>query len=346
MIEQTEITNLIAKFLSGEATPDEAIMLEDWKVMSDENQHYFERCCLVYAHRVIELKETDFLDAKRKVKRSLHVISTIKRKRKIQWRTGIAASLVLLVITAVLLYRSPVTDMPVYAAGSSARKIDLGSSEVLLSAGSSLTVTGQGSLQLKGSASFSVRHDTLHPLIVKTGALFVKDVGTRFTIVSVPNEEMITVEVQEGEVSLYDNHGNTENIYAGEKAIYIAATKKIEILGRNKNLPRPAKPLSKTDEIEKTPITVPADTAKGTVLFDCSKCAARGQLQFIYSNTKDTVKSDFSFFKTWSPTVNRHIEVLKAGEYKWFYSDAQGNKTDGRLTVIGNKEQIIRLLEP
>jgi transmembrane sensor len=45
VINQEHINNLISKFFAGEASPDEAMWLDDWKKESKENGQYFEECC-------------------------------------------------------------------------------------------------------------------------------------------------------------------------------------------------------------------------------------------------------------------------------------------------------------
>ena len=53
---------------------------------------------------------------------------------------------------------------------------------------------------LEGSAFFDVRHDDAHPLVIKAGDFEIRDVGTRFEVMSGSN--MIRVAVSEGRVAV------------------------------------------------------------------------------------------------------------------------------------------------
>lgn len=346
MIELTDIEVRIARFLTGLATPEEALLLEDWIAQSADNRRYFEQCCLLLDHARITVTSEESKEAWEKVKEGFYG----QKKRggsMYRWTAGVAASLILLVVSIWLLHRGDTKETPVlansavYAAGTSSRKIELGSSVVVLNPGAQLTVADKGKMHLKGSAFFSVQHDSLHPVVIETGELFVKDIGTKFTISSSPGEAAVMVSVHEGEVSLYDNHGATANIYKGEQAVYVAATRKLEIVRRENTVPPAPRQEQKALSAPRS-----ADSANGTVVFDCSGCATRGQLWFIYGDSKDTIKTNITLFRTWSPEIVRHIELMKPGEYKWLYNDALGINASGKLTVTGNTEQVVRFPEP
>jgi ferric-dicitrate binding protein FerR (iron transport regulator) len=76
-------------------------------------------------------------------------------------------------------------------------------------------------MKLKGSAYFTVEHDVQKPFIVSVGELNIKDIGTKFKIVSSSNGDTIAISVDEGEVFLYDSLGFEKTIRANEKYVYI-----------------------------------------------------------------------------------------------------------------------------
>lgn len=49
MNKRENIDELISKFLSGEALPEEAMQLEDWKSESSDNMAYYEQYETVFA---------------------------------------------------------------------------------------------------------------------------------------------------------------------------------------------------------------------------------------------------------------------------------------------------------
>jgi ferric-dicitrate binding protein FerR (iron transport regulator) len=233
-----DIEVLISKFLSGEATPDEAILLEDWKHKDVLNQLYYTDC--ERAFHAINGTEPDYSvidteDAWKKVKSQL---SPAKPKGVVRKMTyyQIAASVALVVgisTTAYFILGKQAAGNSSYATLENSKAVELSDGTcVIIAPHSELTPDkGYGKnnrlLHLKGSAYFSVVHTDELPLIVDAGKVFIKDIGTQYNVVAQPHSDSLYVHVDEGEVSLYDETGVETRIKRAESAFYIKSQKKI-----------------------------------------------------------------------------------------------------------------------
>ena len=55
---------------------------------------------------------------------------------------------------------------------------------------------------LTGEAYFNVKSDRLHPFVVKTGALDLNVIGTSFNVMAYPEQEIVSVTLEEGKISV------------------------------------------------------------------------------------------------------------------------------------------------
>jgi transmembrane sensor len=145
-----------------------------------------------------------------------------------RWRrawagAAIAASVALV---AVVMTRY---DLPFADAGSRAfaaqpdrsRGVTLdGGVQVILSPGSSMQVAGRHDqrIALDGSAWFDVPHDPARQLVITAGAYQVRDIGTRFEVVS--GGQQLKVAVAEGEVGVVlPQHADALKVSAGQRLL-------------------------------------------------------------------------------------------------------------------------------
>lgn len=356
MVSDFDMDKLLCRFFAGEATPEEAMFLEDWKTASADNQRYFDGCCRIFGHPVLLNENKEKNKIWNNISNNLNNITGRSRVKKIRTQIAVAASVILVITISAIIYRSGSVEKKesIYTAGITGKKIRLkDASEIMLSPGARLIVADEKEgrarkIKLEGSAFFSVQHGSLHPLVVETGSLYVKDIGTRFFIISGTEADTIIVKVEEGRVSVYDDHGSRALISAGEKISYVQSLKKLETFLLQKPLPYTDLQVLKNKKGEKpeNAYSAVADTGMGTVVFECTMCAGKGQLQFIHENVPDTLKINFMFSNTSTPGLRRHRTELRAGTYRWSYNDGIPNRTSGKLTVIGGKEQTIRLFGP
>lgn len=238
MINTDNIHDLIGKFLAGEASPEEAMLLDEWRSLQHENDALFKHYEKIFTltSGSSERKDINTQLAYEKIKTKLKNEADIKTSDRSKPFLKIAASIALLISVAGTLYylfSHSTGSTIVYESGTSKQEIKLNDgSNVLLSAQSSLCENknyGKNNriLQLKGTAYFSVVHDTNMPFIVDVGDVYIKDVGTKFTIDAAPTRDTVFVNVEEGVVLLFDSIGSSLEIHASEKALYIKSQKRI-----------------------------------------------------------------------------------------------------------------------
>lgn len=80
--------------------------------------------------------------------------------------------------------------------------------------------TASRELKLTGEAYFRVQHNADLPFIVNTGNVFIKDIGTAFTIKATPSDSTVIVKVEEGEVIFYSVQNSGITLVKNETGIY------------------------------------------------------------------------------------------------------------------------------
>lgn len=257
MTNKFDVDSLLVSFLAGTATPNQAILLEDWANHSAANKAW-----LTIMLKTFGSDQQDTYPASwDKILMAIHATETPTKKFSFQWITGIAASLLIAILATVFLTREhkkigpPVT----YKTASTLLDITLiDGSQIQLAAFSTLTPDkGFGKInrtvKLKGSGAFSIIHDSLKPFIISIGKLNVKDLGTLFSIKSAP--DTVTIVVELGKVSVYDS-GHAAVLGNGDKAYYLISKKILTVV--SKALP-PVKTNLKEKPKNKPPTIIPSN---------------------------------------------------------------------------------------
>ena len=224
---------LIGKFLSGEASPQEAMFLEDWISESPENETYFEQSAKAFG---LTEKTVSTEAAWNNVQAQLKQAPV--RKLPIGWISAAAAILILSFGTFFYLMQSNKESL-VFTAGTSKKNIELtDGTDIQLASHSSIELAedyGQKnrSLKLKGSGYFSVKHSKKLPFIIDAGPIHIKDLGTKFNVRS--GDDTIYVRVDEGIVVIYDNKGMKLTLKANESAHYVISSGdlRLDVLAEN-----------------------------------------------------------------------------------------------------------------
>jgi len=219
--------DLISKYLCGEATPDEAMQLEEWKQNSTENQLYFDN--MQQAFLMVSNVEWSAPNKKASWQK---FNAKPKPSTKIGWIYGLAAALVVGLLAVVFLMKDDKLPLELIANESSVTQSLSDQSEVTLQANSKITYadgfgTEHRKLKLSGKGKFTVTHNDNLPFIIESNGVFIEDLGTVFSVESLPESDTVYVVVNEGIVRLYDEHGSEIIIKAGEKAWYIRSQKTI-----------------------------------------------------------------------------------------------------------------------
>jgi transmembrane sensor len=221
--------DIITKYLCGEASPEEAISLEDWLKESPENREYFgkmEQTFLLVSKGEKALPNRK--DAWNKFQKN-----EIPKVKSYRWLYNVAAVLLVGMISFLFYLNSNKNQVSeIYASNNPVNKklkdnsfLHLGKfSKVVLENGFGVT---NRKLLLEGKADFKVVHDEKMPFIIESNGVFIEDLGTVFSVETEPKSDTVYVVVNEGIVRLYDEHGSEIIIKAGEKAWYIRSKKQI-----------------------------------------------------------------------------------------------------------------------
>jgi transmembrane sensor len=224
---EEHIDELIAKYLAGEALPDEAIWLDNWKDRSEANLQYFNR-----SKKLVDFTLDEHFDAQKMYR---NIIATIPKEVPVfsmrQYFTPlrIAASLIiisLLGIIATFLIKNNTQPDVILASVETVQEQKLADgSTVALNKHSKLTVVGgfngkQRKVKLEGEAFFEVKHDDKKPFVIDAGGMLIKDIGTAFNVKADPQSDSVFVNVTEGIVELSANDQTIE-LHQNEGAVYI-----------------------------------------------------------------------------------------------------------------------------
>ena len=244
MVEKQEFEAIIVRYLNGDASPEEAMLLEDWKSESSENQQLYDHYEKLFTGTT-DFRKPDTDDAWRKVSGQLQVNTrVIPLSRWVQWGSAIAAVLVLgfFALNSSIESNSggafkayslelPQENERILFAKNGLRNFTLTDNSVVeLREGSSLELSkdflkGERRAKLKGSGKFTVIHDEAHPFIIDVEGLEVYDIGTIFDIQTL--EDTVKVIVYEGAVELRVNN-QTLAMEAGDSAFYVISEQLIQ----------------------------------------------------------------------------------------------------------------------
>ena len=226
-----DIDALIGKYLLGEASPEEAMLLEDWKVALPENQTYYTQTVAA-----LGLVEQSFSaeNAWQKVQPQLTEIQAPIRTLYTRRFYQVAASIAVLltIVTFAVYFLNQTEDQQLYAAKDISSKVILkDGTQVTIAKNSSIELkdgygTNHRHLKLKGSGYFSVKHSDQMPFVIDAGPLHIKDLGTKFDINN--SGDTIFVRVDEGVVMIYDNAGMKITLKATQSAYYVVSTGEME----------------------------------------------------------------------------------------------------------------------
>ncbi|MCE3296245.1 MAG: hypothetical protein K0R65_1959 [Crocinitomicaceae bacterium] len=231
-----EITVLIGKFLAGEASPEEAMRLEDWKAESPENEAYFVSCERIFGNRS---KAVDTEKAWQQVKQQINIPEAKIRKMRFSFQQIAAIFIVVLGIGGMTAY------FVSYATGRNQTFVaDNGQKNLQLEDGTQIQLAADSQLELdedyngsnrrvklKGSAYFTVKHDDKKEFVIDAGPVFIKDLGTKFGVKS--GTDTIFIKVDEGSVMIYNGKNLNITLEAHEQAYYVISSGTLKITVEN-----------------------------------------------------------------------------------------------------------------
>ncbi len=220
---------LLARYFSGELSPQDRIRLEKWLAESQEHEDYFFELTSLYQNmgtgeyppfdvqKAIEILEEHIN------KTSLKTVSHKRNKRKpLAWIIGAAAAVAILFFILNRKQDNPIntiTEKGLYSFADST-KINLIEGEVSFSKNGT-----RDTIYLKGKASFEMNSEKAESKTVKAGNIYVKDIGTKFTV-EANTPDSIYVSVTEGEVLFYSDNNTGINLKMSQSGYYLSKSNK------------------------------------------------------------------------------------------------------------------------
>ncbi len=242
--EPTHIENLIARYLYGEASPEEIRELEAWVQASEENASLFKAYHRTW--KAVQQPSTGVDDEWNRLKgrisgKELPKETTVLPERRISLfprLMRVAAILVVLLVPAFFLYRylsAPVQEL--IATGRGTTEISLSDgTRITLNQGATLAYPAKfdGNLRtvrLTGEAWFEVAHDRSKPFIVEAGNVRMRVVGTAFLVNTRTGHGTREVVLSEGALKVYyeDRPAASVMLLPGDRAEADTAGKRLEV---------------------------------------------------------------------------------------------------------------------
>ena len=265
-------SELITKYISGNAGFEEKKTVEDWILSSPMNRREFERLQTIWyasglaeeataseaesawdtIERIIDEspnKGTNVLEINRR-RRKLYIIPVLKYAATIILTLGITWLFFSIKhradinTTAVIMYQEVTAPL------GSRSKVKLSDgSEVWLNSGSSLKYSTtfnktDRQVSLVGEGYFKVAHNSKKPFIVKTNGLDIKVLGTEFNVKAYPGEKTVQTTVVRGLVRLIPTQKAAATVKetllnTNNKAIYTLGSEDMEMMNNPvKNEPK------------------------------------------------------------------------------------------------------------
>jgi ferric-dicitrate binding protein FerR (iron transport regulator) len=225
------IDDLIGKYLVGEATDGERQELENWIAESESNTAYFNHFRLIF-ERAIKVSGSQRFDTDK---------AWVKIKSKIDKSKGktiaftpywnifrIAALLIVGAGIAFFTYQWFQTPDEVITLASENKIVNdtlPDGSLTVLNKNTTIQYAYNASnnkrkVVLEGEAFFEVNHQEDKPFIIETGGAIIEDIGTTFNVNAFPENPIIEVYVETGQVAFYTLNDTGLNLTAGETGIF------------------------------------------------------------------------------------------------------------------------------
>lgn len=231
--------DLIGKYLAGEASAQEEAAVQTWAHANEANQKYLDEFRTIFDRAASIQTNLTFDEArawkKLKTKIDQKKDNVVPMKPSRSGRTlfyRIAASVITLVAVGIYFYRStaPVHTVEVVAVDKGVGDVLPDGSDVFLNKQTKLTYQYDKKkkrriVRLDGEAYFHVKHDEKREFLIDAAGVYVRDIGTTFTVKAYPESNTIEVVVKEGEVEFFAEEGHGIRLTASSKGIYNRTTK-------------------------------------------------------------------------------------------------------------------------
>lgn len=237
--ENKHIDKLIARYLSGEASVEERLKLEQWIDESEINKKYFSNIRIINTKAAATYKtvKVDTEKAWDKVKQQMNFPAPGKSTTIVQTPSGItrfikvAAVFIILLGLSFLIYKIYLSSSGkaqtfiVESNDSTLNYILSDSTCVALGKNSNIIYNSQYGLKqrevtVSGEAFFNVVHNPEKPFIVIADGVLVMDLGTSFIVRAFPDRPVIEVFVESGKVLFYTARNPGIELEYGEAGVF------------------------------------------------------------------------------------------------------------------------------
>jgi ferric-dicitrate binding protein FerR (iron transport regulator) len=228
--EKNISTELLVKFLAGEASQHEAEQIRQWQKVSEENQRQFDEFKNTW-ELVHSKRAEDKINLEAEWNRMQQYIDRQNIKRIPVFNRGlrllaVAASIIVISSLGVLV--NNYLSVERIATGiAEVKTVTMPDRTVItLNADSRLTYSKkygetERTVKLSGEAFFEVEPKAEKPFHVNVSGLTVKVLGTTFNVQAPKRNETVNVAVVEGIVAVSDKKSTTDNVVtAGEALSY------------------------------------------------------------------------------------------------------------------------------
>ncbi len=241
---------MLTKFFSGEISAEETVLLRLWINENPENRKIFDESNELWQkeHSATRYFDVDagweLFSARHKTDNKETFRFLGYKNYKIYWTLSVAASIIVLFVFGTLIIRNRsnlvLRELSQYRIvvsakdGEKAHIMLADSSEVILNSGSRLEYDATYNVQnrnvkLTGEAFFDIQTNPDKPFTVKSGEIQVIATGTRFNVLSFPEETRIEATLEEGEISVISEDGKSARIKPGEQFVYSRQSKDFEV---------------------------------------------------------------------------------------------------------------------
>jgi len=232
---------ILFKYISGQATPDETKEVLDWTEVSEDRKKELSRLKNIWIIAGLD-NEIEHIKKDEEISHIWNIIREINTREqnknfRLRWMKYAAAILLLVSFSGTIGYfisnsgsksNSEFTEIYVPKGERSTVVLPDGST-VQLNSDSHLKFRSSFSstereVKLEGEGFFNVTHDKSRPFVVETPVLQVEVLGTIFNVSSYPNDSIVTTFLQTGKVKINSNKSDATYLNPNEAFTYNKTT--------------------------------------------------------------------------------------------------------------------------
>lgn len=244
-----EYRNLIIKFLAGEISDNELVLLKSWleldpgnrRIFNIENELWqeasFQKKFGQYKNDTEWMKLSDRLGLSKNERRSVTVL------RKNNFRILLAAAVIVFIVAIgeLSFWKAQNNSFKQIKSASNSVSTNEGekahiflsdSTEIILNSGSSIEYNADYNLKdrivkLKGEAFFHVTTNHNKPFVVQLDQMSILATGTQFNVCSFSNEDRIETTLVEGIIQVLINGKQPINVETGQQVVYFMNSNRV-----------------------------------------------------------------------------------------------------------------------